>query len=623
MCGICGLVYRDPRRQPPVEVLTRMAGTLRHRGPDDEGVYAHGGVGLAHRRLSILDLSSAGHQPMANEDGSVWIIFNGEIYNFADLRRQLEPRHSFRSHTDTEVLVHLYEECGWRMVDMLDGMFAFAIFDLSRQQVLLARDPFGIKPLFYSFNDSRFVFGSEIKPLLASGEVSRAIDPAALNDYFDFLWIPAPRSIYADVRKVLPAHVMTLDLQAWELQSRCYWDVKYDPRLGRSLDDWASEVDHELERSVTAQMVADVPIGSFLSGGIDSSLVARAAAMTSDRQLRTFTIDFRDQRFSERKFAAEVAAKINSDAAFRCVRPGEVSQVPKLVEYFDEPFADSSMLPTFAVSRITREHTTVALSGDGGDELFAGYTHHRLAHQISKLDLLPDWFNALAFQWTTFLFPSTVRVHQWGRRLAFPYELRRLTGARLPGRSHRHDILSADYRETRESRFWHIHEWLPKLHGLPPVTQVQLYDLAFYLPNDMLVKVDRASMAHSLEVRVPFLSRRLAELAFRIPEEVRFQSGQDKRVLRRLMRRHFGEDLAHREKMGFGIPLHAWMQTAARERREELLSAPVMKSGLLDTTGVRQLLVDVAGDYSAWRVDRSEELFALLVFNAWWERYCN
>jgi asparagine synthase (glutamine-hydrolysing) len=623
MCGICGLVYRDPRREPPAEVLKRMAGTVRHRGPDDEGLYVHGGVGLAHRRLSILDLSRAGHQPMANEDGSVWIVFNGEIYNFAELRRPLESRHSFRSQTDSEVLVHLYEERGWRMVDELDGMFAFAIFDSTRQQILLARDPFGIKPLYYSFNDDRFVFGSEIKPLLASGEVSRAIDPAALNDYFDFLWIPAPRSIYSDVRKLLPAHVMTLDLRAWELQIHRYWDVKYAPQQGRSLDDWADEVDHELARSVTSQMVSDVPIGSFLSGGIDSSLVARAAALTSDRRLRTFTIDFCDEKFSERKYAAEVAAKINSDATFRCVESGNISQVTDLVEYFDEPFADSSMLPTFAVSRITREHTTVALSGDGGDELFSGYSHHRLAHQTAKLDVLPDWFNALAFRWATRVFPSTVRAHQWGRRLAFPYELRRLTSARLPGRSHRLAVLSADYREVKEARFWHVDEWLPKLHGLPPVTQVQIYDLMFYLPNDMLVKVDRASMAHSLEARVPFLSRRLAELAFRIPEEVRFQPGQDKRVLRRLVQRHFGEDLAHREKMGFGIPLRSWMQEAARDRREELLSAPVMKSGLLDAGGVRQLLVDVGSDYSAWRVDRSEELFALLVFNAWWERYCN
>jgi asparagine synthase (glutamine-hydrolysing) len=370
-------------------------------------------------------------------------------------------------------------------------------------------------------------------------------------------------------------------------------------------------------------MVSDVPIGSFLSGGIDSSLVARAAAMTSDRPLRTFTIDFCDERFSEKRFAAAVAEKINSDATFRCVQPGQISELPELVEYYDEPFADSSMLPTFVVSRITREHTTVALSGDGGDELFTGYTHHAVAHQTSKLDMLPDWLNALAFQWATRLFPSTVRLHQWGRRLAFPYEIRRLTSARLPGRAHRLGVLSADYRETTEARFWHVDEWLPKLHGLPPVTQVQIYDLAFYLPNDMLVKVDRASMAHSLEARVPFLSRRVAELAFRIPEEVRFRPGQDKRVLRRLVQRHFGDDLAYRQKMGFGVPLQAWMQIAARDRREELLSAQVMKSGLLDTGGVCQLLDDVGNDYSAWRVDRSEELFALLVFNTWWERYCN
>ena len=621
MCGICGLIYRDPRRQPAGDVLHSMARTLRHRGPDDEGVYVHGAVGLAHRRLSILDLTAAGHQPLANEDGSVWLVFNGEIYNFAELRRRLEPHHKFRSHTDSEVLVHLYEDCGERMVDELDGMFAFAIFDQRRQKILLARDPFGIKPLYYAFNEERLVFGSEIKPLLASGEVSRTIDAAALNDYFDFLWIPAPRSIYAEIHKLLPAEIMSLDLRTWELQVRRYWEPKYDPQPGRTLDDWAEEVQLELDRSVRAQMVADVPIGAFLSGGIDSSLVARSAAKTTDRRLQTFTIDFCNQEFSERKFAAEVAAKINSEAIFRCIEAETIDQLPQLVEHFDEPFADSSMLPTFAVSRITRQHATVALSGDGGDELFSGYNHHRLAYQTSKLDVLPDWLNGLAFRWTTRLFPSTMRLHQWGRRLACPAELRRLTCAWLPGRTHRLEVLSADYRQMSEARFWHVDESLPKLQGLPPVTQAQLYDLMFYLPNDMLVKVDRASMAHGLEVRVPFLSKGVAELAFRIPEEDRFRPGQEKRVLRRLVARHFGQELASREKMGFSVPLRAWMQTAARDRRDAILAGPAMKSGLFDRSGVERLLADVGSDYSGWRVDRSEELFALVVFNTWWERF--
>ena len=262
MCGICGVAYRDPRRRPDEQVLRRMADTIRHRGPDDEGIYAHGSVGLSFRRLSIIDLSAAGHQPMTNEDGTIWVVFNGEIYNFADLRRRLEPRREFQSRTDTEVLLHLYEEHGDQMVHELDGMFAFAIFDVPQQRILLARDPFGIKPLYYAFNDERFVFGSEIKPLLASGEVGRTIDKAALNDFFDFFWIPAPRSIYEQVRKLPHAHLMTLDLRTWELRTDAYWGPTYDPQAGRELDDWADEVQTELNRSVRAQMVADVPIGS-------------------------------------------------------------------------------------------------------------------------------------------------------------------------------------------------------------------------------------------------------------------------------------------------------------------------------------------------------------------------
>jgi asparagine synthase (glutamine-hydrolysing) len=623
MCGICGIIYRDPRRQPDIDVLRRMTDSLRHRGPDDEGRQVWGQVGFGHRRLAILDLSPAGHQPFANEDGSVWIVFNGEIYNFPELRTRLKPRHTFRSNTDTEVLVHLYEELGEQMVSELDGMFAFALYDARRQRVVFGRDPFGIKPLYYAIDGERLVFGSEIKALLASGEVSRTIDASALNDYFDFLWIPAPRSIYAEVHKLPPANWMTLDLKTWHLEQRRYWELEYLPQHGRSLDQWADEVQGELNRSVRAQLISDVPLGAFLSGGIDSTLVSQAAAAAGDAPLHTFTIEFADKAFSESKFAAQVAEKIHANAVVRAVASETIDDLPELIRYFDEPFADSSMLPTFAVSRVTREYATVALSGDGGDELFTGYSHHCLAQRISKLDVLPDWLNVLSFRWATHVFPSTMRLHQWGRRLSMKPEYRRLTTARLPGRLHRLSVLRPDLREDRDARLWHLHESLPRLRDLPPVTQVQMYDLMFYLPNDMLVKVDRASMAHSLEVRVPFLSKGVAELAFRIPEEIRFQAGQDKRVLRRLVARHFGETLAQRPKMGFSIPLRSWMELTARRDRARILQSPVMRSGLLDESGVAQLLSDVGSGYSALHVDRSEELFALLVLSAWWERFGN
>jgi asparagine synthase (glutamine-hydrolysing) len=599
-----------------------MAHTIRHRGPDDEGVEVFGPVGLAFRRLSIIDLSSAGHQPMANEDGSIWIVFNGEIYNFRELRRRLTARHAFRSQTDSEVLVHLYEEVGERLVDELDGMFAFVIFDRLRQQLVMARDPFGIKPLYFAFNQERFVFGSEIKALLASGEVSRALDDAALNDYFDFLFIPAPRSVFADVRKVLPAHTMRLDLRSWDLEPRRYWQPQYRPEQGRTLDSWADEVEAELQRSIQAQLVADVPVGAFLSGGIDSTLVSRGAALAAEQPLQTFTIDFADQEFSEARFASQIANAIHARPVFRRVEHETIEHLPQLVEFYDEPFADSSMLPTFVVSRVTREQVTVALSGDGGDELFSGYHHHWLASRLSMLDRVPSWLAAITFGAMAGVTKATARLHHWGKRLALPPDMRRLTLAFLPGRKHRTEVLHADYRRNGESRFWHMRQSLPELAGLPPVTQAQLYDLLLYLPNDMLVKVDRASMAHSLEVRVPFLSKLVAELAFRIPEEIRFQPSRHKRVLRQLVARHFGQDLALRRKRGFGVPLRRWMQDFARSGRDGALrSSSAVRSGVLNAAGVEQLVRDVRSDYSRWKVDRSEELFALLVFDAWWERF--
>ncbi len=622
MCGICGLVFRDPRVAPARETLARMAATIRHRGPDDQGIEVLGSAGLAHLRLSILDLSPAGHQPMSNEDGTVWIVFNGEVYNFPELRKDLESRHHFRSHTDTEVLIHLYEERGPAMVELLDGMFAFAILDTNAQRLFLARDPFGIKPLYYALDDRRFVFGSEIKALLASGEVSRDLDPGALNDFFDFHWIPAPRSIFSQVRKLPPAHTLEIDLRRWTSSIARYWRPEYRPEQGRSLDDWADEAEVVLNRSVAAQMVSDVPLGAFLSGGIDSSLVCRGAALASPQALRTFTIDFEDSKFSEAQYARQVADALHTEAIFRTVQAGSLDSLGPLAEFYDEPFADSSLLPTFAVSRVTREHVTVALSGDGGDELFSGYWHYFLASRLSRLDRVPTAVNRLLFGTVAAIAPKQTRVHDWGRRFALSPDMRRLSVIRLPGRAIRSQVLSPDLRENREQRFWHLRESLPDLQGLPPVTQTQFYDLMLYLPSDMLVKVDRASMAHSLEVRVPFLSKSVADLAFRIPEETRFEPECDKRVLRRLVARHFGESLAYREKKGFGVPLRRWMQDVARGPEEEqLLASPAVRSGILDARGIRRLFAALRRPDTRFRTERSDELFALLCFTAWWRRY--
>lgn len=620
MCGICGVIYRDPRRRAEPEVLSKMASTLRHRGPDGEGVKAMGPVGLGHRRLSVIDLSEAGTQPMPNEDESVWIVYNGETYNYQSLRRELTDNHQFRSQTDTEAILHLYEERGFMCVNDLNGMFAIAIVDLNKNQVVLARDPFGIKPLYYSLDGHRLVFGSELKSLVASGEVAREIDHDALNDYFDFQWIPAPRTIYKGVRKLEPAHVLTLDIKTWEAKSTRYWKPEYRPHDGRAFESWQSDVSDALEASVRQQLVSDVALGSFLSGGIDSSLVSLFASRGSSKKLASFTVDFEDETCSERGAAEKIGQQIQSDAHFETLHHESIDRLSKLVHYYDEPFADSSLLPTTAVSAMARKHVTVALSGDGGDELFSGYKHHNLAAGVSRLDRVPATISKYMFGAVAGLAPGNSRFNVWGRRFALPPDSRRMSILRLPGAGCRTDLLAEDLRSSLDSRFWQIDRHRQELAGLPPVTQVQLFDLLFYLPNDMLVKVDRASMASSLEVRVPFLSRELADLAFQIPEEIRFQKGQEKRILRGIAAGHFGTEFAQRPKRGFAIPRRRWMTEAATPHMERtILSGPAVADGVLDRRSVQRLFRDVRGSTSRFVIDRTEELFTLVAFHHWWQ----
>ena len=403
---------------------------------------------------------------------------------------------------------------------------------------------------------------------------------------------------------------------------RRYWRPEYRPQEGKSLEAWSDEVAEELRRVVQSQMVSDVPLGTFLSGGIDSSLVTYEAAQGRSTPLKTFTIGFQEDTHSEVRYAEQVADALGTDAVYRSLPYESVDQLPRLAEFYDEPFADSSLLPTSAVSRIAREQVTVALSGDGGDELFSGYKHHMLSKQVSRLDVLPKAASRLLFGAVARLAPTSMRVHDWGRRFAMPPDERRMSVVRLPGRGMRNDVLSPEWREPAEARRWHMNQHVDELRGLPPVTQAQFYDLLMYLPNDMLVKVDRASMAHSLEIRVPFLTRSLAELAFRIPESVRYGEGVEKRVLRKIASRRFGNAFAYRRKQGFAIPLESWMSAeAGRETRQELLAEGPVREGVLDRAGVSRLLESVRVGRGRLFTDRSDELFALLVFDAWWKRY--
>ena len=624
MCGICGIAFRNPEKQVDAEVLHRMNNLLAHRGPDGSGVWTDGNIGLAHRRLSLIDLSDNGRQPMVDQPTGSVLTYNGEVYNFRKLKDEFFKEVDFKSRTDSEVILKLMAAQGETAVDLLEGMFAFAFFDRPNNQLILARDAFGIKPLYYSIQSGFVTFGSELKAIMASGLISRELDREALNDFFDFTFIPAPRSIYRNIKKLEPGHLIKIDLTNWTVTSRCYWEPQYTPELGRSTSRIIEETNDALRQSVKQQLVADVPVGSFLSGGIDSTLVTSAAAQQSDT-LSAFTVDFDSAKFSEASQAEDLAKQMGIQNHW-CTKTGPqgLDLVNQLAWFFDEPFADSSMIPAYLVCEFARQHNKVCLSGDGGDELFSGYAHHRVARKIDRWGRVPDWLSQSFFGVTGRLGSSNPWIYEWSRRLALGRDRRLLSLARLPGNKNRLSLLGSTYRSDQQSRFWIVEQFVERLAGLPPVTRAQLFDIYFYLPGDMLAKVDRSSMANSLEVRVPFLSKSLANFALSIPEEQRFQNNELKYVLRQLVGRQFGTDHGTRRKQGFSIPLVQWLQQSGLvEIRRRLLDSEPIKNQVLDHAAVeRQFREFETYKNNPFRQNRTAtNIFSLLTFVAWWDNH--
>ncbi len=622
MCGICGIAFKKPDQHVDREVLHRMSHLLTHRGPDGSGVWQQANVGLAHRRLSLIDLSDNGRQPMVDKATGSVLTYNGEIYNYRELKATYLSEDHFQSRTDSEVLLKMLAAQGGVAVELLDGMFAFAFFDPSRKQLLLGRDPFGIKPLYYSLQPDSFVFGSELKAIISSGLVSRELDKNALNDFFDFTFIPAPRSIYRDIKKLEPGHMLQLDMKHWTVSIQSFWEPAYTPKCGRSSEQVLEETYEALQRSVQQQLVADVPVGSFLSGGIDSTLVTSAAARQS-KNLSAFTVDFTNTPSSEARHAKELAKQIGVPEHW-CTESGPrgLKMVDQLAWFFDEPFADSSMIPTYLVCEFARQHNKVCLSGDGGDELFSGYAHHRSAHTLHRWNWIPDWINQSVFGISRRLGRSRPWIYEWSSRLGQKSDRRLLSLSRLPGNKNRLSLLAPAYHAEPESRFWVVDKFAQRLAGLPPVTQAQLFDIYFYLPGDMLTKVDRASMANSLEVRVPFLSKSLANFALSIPEEQRFQNNELKYVLRQLVSQDFGENHGKRRKQGFSIPLIQWLRKSGLvETQRRLLDSEPVKQQILDRNAVaREFLEFERFKNSPFRQNRTAtNIFSMLTFVAWWD----
>jgi asparagine synthase (glutamine-hydrolysing) len=627
MCGIAGILYSDPARPMNVASLRAMGDAIAHRGPDAEGCWHAPGVGLAHRRLSIIDLST-GRQPLGNEDGSIQVVFNGEIYNFLQLRETLLAKgHRFRTHSDTEVLVHLYEEHGADLVRHLRGMFAFALWDSGQRRLVLARDRIGLKPLYVYHDGEKLLFGSEIKAVLAYGDIDRSIEPEAVEDYLALGMVAGERSIFRKVRKLLPAHVAVIQQDTFAYRPQRYWqfEIQADDRL--TVGQWQEAVEAKVAETVQAHQIADVPVGAFLSGGLDSSVMVAIQSGLSAEPLQTFSIGFHESAYSELPFARQIAGQYGTRHREELITPQAVSILDDLVHYFDEPFADSSAIPTLWVSRLARQHVKVVISGDGGDEAFGGYA--RYAHDLGEATLrrrLPGWLRGPLLGVAAKLWPKAdwlprcLRAKTLLTNLALDAPAAYANTLTLCRNPWRRQLLSGDlnrqlngYRPERR-----IGERYAQAPADDPLAGMIAADVGVILPDDFLVKVDRASMACGLEVRPPLVDHELLELAARIPSALKVHGGETKWIFKQVYRDRLPAGFTMRPKQGFEIPIDRWLRGPLRDVFESTVLAPGGRvADWIDQSTVRRLYQrHLAG------VGRhGSELWSLLVLARWGERW--
>ena len=627
MCGIAGVLYSDPARPVPQPVLRAMGDAIAHRGPDAEGFLNEPGIGLAHRRLSIIDLSS-GDQPVGNEDGSIQVVFNGEIYNYRELRSALlQAGHVLRTQSDTEVLVHLYEQHGERLVEHLRGMFAFAIWDRPRRRLLLARDRIGIKPLYVYRDAEKLIFGSELKAILAHPGVDRTLDAAALEDYLAYGMVVSPASIFQRMEKLPPAHTLTVTAGTLAAAPRRYWQLRFEIDERLSVEEWEEAIRAKVDESVEGHLIADVPVGAFLSGGVDSSVVVSRAASRVHGRLQTFAIGFNEEAFSELPFAAEVAAAFGTDHRHEIATPDAADLLDSLVHHYDEPFADSSALPTLMVARMASRYVKVALSGDGGDEAFGGYP--RYAHDLREARLrehLPAWIRTavlapLARRWPKAdWLPRTLRAKTLLTNLSLDEPDAYANSSSICRLPLRRQLLARQVTTGLNGHqvtqpFRDAFETAP---AADPVARMIAADIAVRLPDDYLVKVDRASMAYGLEVRPPLLDHALLELTARIPSRLKVRDGETKWVFKDAYRGALPAAVTTRPKQGFEIPIDSWMRGPLREQFEAtVLGSTGPLAGLIDRSEAQRL----HKSHLARTGRHGSTLWTLLVLARWADRY--
>jgi asparagine synthase (glutamine-hydrolysing) len=633
MCGTAGIVDLWARAVEP-SLVRRLCDVLVHRGPDDEGYYVNGAVALGQRRLAILDLAG-GRQPMGNEDGTVWITFNGEIYNFRELRARLEGLgHRFATRSDTEAIVHAYEQYGPACVKELRGMFAFALWDQPRQTLLLARDRVGKKPLFYAEVDGQWVFASELQALLQHPGLAREVDWTALDDYLTYGYVPAPKTIFRGVHKLPPAHWLTLKVRPGgsggpEVHVERYWQLAYEPKLRLTEEDAADGLLEVLREAVRLRMIADVPLGALLSGGIDSSIVVALMSQLSDRPVKTFSIGFDDQEFNELPHARRVAEWCGTEHHELIVRPNALEVLPTLVRHYGEPYADSSAIPSYYVAKLTREHVKVALNGDGGDECFAGYERYAGGLAADRYGRIPAAVRRLAIEPLSRLIPAggsrRSRLRQARRFLEVagqPAPERYLRWVGYVPTTEKAALYSPDFQEQlagHRAESWLLRMWERLTEGgLGPLDRMLALDVESYLPYDLLVKMDIATMANSLEARSPFLDHEVMGFGARLPERYKLRGMRLKHLLKKAGTGLLPPETLARRKMGFGVPVGNWMRGELRSWMEDLLLSPrSLKRGYFQPEALRQ----VVDRHLEGREDRSFELWALLWLELWHQEF--
>ena len=626
MCGICGkLIFKG--NVPKPNTIRAMCKTITHRGPDDEGIYTAPHIGLGQCRLTIIDLASSACPPLTNEDRTVWIVFNGEIYNFQELRKQLQERgHRFGTNSDTEVIIHLYEEEGVACLQKLRGMFAFALWDKRREILFCARDRMGKKPFCYTLTPQSFVFGSEIKAITADPDVSVSPDYYAIDQYLTYQFVPSPLTAFQGIKRLRPGEYLTCDLKG-NVKTQRYWEPPLSKKTSASQEEIEEELLRRLRESVRLRMISDVPLGAFLSGGIDSATIVALMAQESARPVKTFSIGFEEDAFNELPYARLLAERYGTEHHELIVKPNAAEVLPLLVRHYNEPFADSSAMPTYYVSKMTRQHVTVALSGDGGDESFAGYDNYAMILGWNKWDMLPLWVRKLAAEGGRGLlnsFPQSNNAARLRRGFAM-FGAANVKARRLQFGT----ILKPEEKRLGYTPLFRKLVSMPSVPedpladypweaGMDALDWLMRHDQNFYLPDCLMVKTDIASMANSLEVRCPFLDHEFVEFAATLPSRVKRDAMGGKVILKSAVKNLLPPEIMNKHKTGFGIPIAKWFRNDLKPMLEEtLLGETSARRGLFE----QHLLKKMVNEHIEGRRDWSNRLWALLFLELWFREF--